>query len=51
MLKSTTIPIRLVDTAKAETILGFKAKTGLGDGIKKTIKWYKENKLKKQDEK
>lgn len=39
--KPTTIPIRLVDTTKAETILGFKASTSLREGIKKTIKWYR----------
>ena len=49
--KPTTIPIRLVDTTKAETILGFKPMTGLKEGIKKTIKWYRENKFKKQGEK
>ncbi len=39
----TTIPIRLVDTTRAETILGFKAKTELKEGIRKTLKWHKEN--------
>lgn len=41
----TTIPIRLVDIKMAETMLGFKVKTKLEEGIIKTIKWYKENKL------
>jgi GDP-L-fucose synthase len=49
--KPTTIPIRLVDTTRAETVLGFKASTGLEEGIKKTIKWYQQNKLREQDEK
>lgn len=40
--KPSMIPIRLIDTTKAETILGFKAKTGLREGIKKTIEWYRE---------
>jgi GDP-L-fucose synthase len=40
----TTIPIRLIDTTRAESVLGFKAKTDLKSGIKKTLKWYKENK-------
>jgi nucleoside-diphosphate-sugar epimerase len=35
------IPIRLIDTTKAEKLLGFKAKTGLTDGIMKTIEWYR----------
>ena len=41
--KPTMIPIRLVDTAKAETVLGFKAKTDLREGLRKTIKWYRES--------
>lgn len=49
--KPTTIPIRLVDTTKAETVLSFKASTGLKEGIKKTIKWYRQNKLSEQNEK
>ena len=40
--KPSMIPIRLIDTTKAETLLGFKAKTGLEEGIKKTIDWYRE---------
>jgi GDP-L-fucose synthase len=39
--KPSMIPIRLIDTTKAETILGFKARTGLGEGIRKTIEWYR----------
>jgi len=39
--KPSMIPIRLIDTTKAETILGFKAKTGLREGIKKTVEWYR----------
>ena len=39
--KPSMIPIRLIDTTKAETLLGFKAKTGLKEGIKKTIDWYR----------
>ncbi|MCJ7617030.1 MAG: NAD-dependent epimerase/dehydratase family protein [Desulfobacterales bacterium] len=38
--KPTTIPIRLVDTTKAESVLGFKASTELREGIKRTMKWY-----------
>ena len=40
--KPSMIPVRLIDTTKAETILGFKAKTGLREGIRKTIEWYRE---------
>ncbi|MCX6655471.1 MAG: NAD-dependent epimerase/dehydratase family protein [Candidatus Bathyarchaeota archaeon] len=39
--KPSMIPIRLIDTTKAETILGFKARTGLRGGIKRTIEWYR----------
>jgi len=39
--KPSMIPVRLIDTTKAETTLGFRAKTGLREGIKKTIEWYR----------
>ena len=39
--KPTMIPVRLVDTGKAETILGFKAKTELYQGLRMTLDWYK----------
>lgn len=35
------IPIRLIDITRAETTLGFKPKTGLREGIQKTIVWYR----------
>ncbi|MBI4529883.1 MAG: NAD-dependent epimerase/dehydratase family protein [Candidatus Latescibacteria bacterium] len=41
--KPTMIPIRLVDTTKAETVLGFRAKTDLREGLQKTIGWYSES--------
>ncbi len=41
--KPSMIPVRLIDTEKAERILGFKARTDLREGIKKTIEWYKKN--------
>ena len=40
--KPSMIPVRLIDTTKAETVLGFKAKNGLREGIKKAIDWYRE---------
>ena len=40
--KPSMIPIRLVDTNKAEAELGFRATTGLREGLEKTIKWYRE---------
>jgi GDP-L-fucose synthase len=38
--KPSMIPVRLIDVTKAENILGFKAKTGVREGMKKTIQWY-----------
>jgi GDP-L-fucose synthase len=38
--KPSMIPIRLIDTAKSESILGFRAKTGLKEGLKKAFDWY-----------
>jgi GDP-L-fucose synthase len=39
--KPTMIPFRLVDTSKAEAVLGFKAQTDLREGLRKTIDWYR----------
>ncbi len=39
--KPTMIPLRLVDTTRAETLLGFRASTGIRDGLRKTIDWYR----------
>jgi len=36
-------PRRMLDTAKAFTEFGFKAKTDFREGLKKTIEWYKES--------
>ena len=41
--RPSMIPIRLIDTTKAATSLGFKAKTGLREGIRKTIEWYRKS--------
>lgn len=38
--KPTGQPRRNCDTSKAEKILGYKARTNLEDGLKKTIDWY-----------
>jgi GDP-L-fucose synthase len=43
--KPTMIPKRLMDGSKAKKLLGFEAKTSLRDGLEKTIKWYKEERL------
>ena len=39
--KPTTIPFRLVDTRKAQSLLGFRAKTDLREGLARTIAWYR----------
>ena len=39
--KPSMIPIRLIDTEKAEKTLGFKAKVDLEEGIRKSIEWYR----------
>ncbi len=45
--KPSMIPIRLIDTTKAETVLGFKAITGLREGMKKTIECVRKRHIKK----
>ena len=39
-------PRRRIDTSRAKKELAFKAKTGLEEGLKKTIEWYKEQRVK-----
>lgn len=39
--KPTTFPIRLLDTTRAEQVLGWRAKTDLREGIGRTIEWYR----------
>ena len=38
-------PRRMLDVSKAEEYFGFRAKTPLEEGLKKTIQWYQENLL------
>ena len=38
--KPTGDPIRVLSMTKAEKLLGFKTKTSLEEGIKKTVEWY-----------
>lgn len=42
--KPTMIPKRLIDTTKAQSELGFKARISLKEGIRRTIEWYREAK-------
>lgn len=44
--KPSMIPIRLIDVSKAEQQLGFRARTDVREGMKKSIEWYKSNALK-----
>lgn len=39
--KPSMIPIMLVDTHKAERVLGFRARTNLREGLEKTVNWYR----------
>ena len=43
--KPVMIPYRLLDVQKAKDVLGWSYKTSFEEGMKKTIEWYKENKL------
>lgn len=40
--KPTMIPIRLININKAKKILNFVPKTSLEEGIKKTVRWYRQ---------
>lgn len=39
--KPVMIPKRLIDTTKAQKLVGFVAKTPIEEGLKKTIEWYR----------
>ena len=39
--KPTMIPIRLIDTTKAESLLGFRARVDIREGLRRTIEWYR----------
>ena len=41
--KPSMIPVRLIDTTKAERVLGFKARIDIREGIRRTVEWYKSN--------
>lgn len=43
--KPSMIPKRLINTIKAERLLGFKATTDLREGAAKTIEWYKSRRI------
>ncbi len=39
--KPTMIPKRLINPGKAESLLGFKAKTSIEEGFRRTLAWYR----------
>ena len=39
--KPSMIPRRLIDVSKAQTELGFQAKTSMSEGLTKTVAWYR----------
>jgi GDP-L-fucose synthase len=41
--KPRTVPARLVDTSYAKRELGFEARTELPEGLRRTVRWYREN--------
>jgi GDP-L-fucose synthase len=43
--RPSTIPVRLMENAAARQLVGFEAKTTLADGLRRTIAWYREDKL------
>jgi len=45
-LKPDGQPRRCLDTSKAEREFGFKARTGFEEGLRKTIEWYKQKRVK-----
>ncbi len=40
--KPSMVPKQIVDCSKAEQVLGFKAKVGIREGIRRTIEWYRQ---------
>lgn len=41
--RPSMIPVRLIDNTKAKERLGFECRTGIREGIAKTIEWYKQH--------
>ncbi|MHB1275907.1 MAG: NAD-dependent epimerase/dehydratase family protein, partial [Candidatus Humimicrobiaceae bacterium] len=41
--KPSMIPVRLIDTTKAERVIGFKARIDIREGLRRTVEWYKSN--------
>lgn len=43
--KPSMIPVRLIDVSKAEKMIGFRPEIDLGEGIRRTLRWYREEYL------
>jgi len=43
--KPTMLPKMLIDVSRASDVLGFKAITNIEDGIRKTVEWYRQNRV------
>ena len=41
--KPTMIPLRLVDTTRAEELLGFRARVDIREGLRRTLQWYRQS--------
>ena len=40
--KPSMIPVRLIDVSKADKVIGFRPDIGVDEGIRKTLRWYRE---------
>lgn len=40
--KPSTVPVRLLSNARARDVLGFEAKIGLAEGLRRTLAWYRQ---------
>lgn len=43
--KPTMLPKMLIDVSKAQKVLGFKTTTSTEEGIRKTVEWYRQNRI------
>jgi GDP-L-fucose synthase len=41
--RPSTIPVRLMDNSLARQQLGFEAHTSLEEGLRRTLRWYRQN--------
>jgi len=43
--KPTMLPKMLIDISEAKKVLHFKTTTSIEDGVRKTVKWYRQNRI------